>query len=404
MVPISKPKSIKQTNRRALLGMIRASGEVSVADISERLQLSKPTVMKIINHYLESDLILMVGKGTSTEEGGKKPALFKFNARGGYVVGFHIFPDGLYAVVTDLDASILSEKNIPFEENESLGKVVAAMAASYRWLLGRDENYEGMVIGIAVGAHGITDFRKGVVVHSPHFPSWGENAPLAQLLRKELSFKGPVLVDNQIRFQAFAEKVKGVAKGRKNIIVLEGGVGLVAGVIVKDEIKRGAHYLAGEIGHMIINPQEPELCACGGRGCFETMVSVKRILRSAKKKIERYRGASALKKAAHAALTIRTVFSESNKGDALAREVVDEAAHWFAVGLSNVVLAYDPEIIVLQGIFAEAGDYFIGRLRKEINEVSLVHIKKNVQIEYSWFGRNAGVLGGAAFVAAEYLK
>jgi len=392
MVPIAKPKSIKRTNRRALLDMIRTSGEVSVADISERLKLSKPTAMKIISHYLESDLILCVGKGTSTEEGGKKPTLYKFNARGGY------------AVVSDLDAAILNEKSIPFEENEALAKVVTAMAAAYRWLLGRDADYAGKVIGIAVGAHGITDFRRGVVIHSPHFPSWGENAPLARLLKKELSFEGPVLVDNQIRFQVFAEKVKGVAKGRKNIIVLEGGVGLVAGVIVKDEIKRGAHFLAGEIGHMIINPQEPEVCACGGRGCFETMVSVKRILRSARDKIERHRVRSALKSVEPAALTIRTIFEASNAGDALAQAVVDEAAHWFAIGLSNLVLAYDPEIIVLQGIFAEAGDYFIRQLRRKINEVSLVHIKKNVQIEYSKFGRNAGVLGAAAFVIAEYLK
>lgn len=384
--------------------MIRAAGEVSVADISARLKLSKPTVMKIISHYLESDLILSVGKGTSTEEGGKKPTLYKFNARGGYVVGFHIFPDGLYAVVSDLDAKILNEKSIPFEENEALDKVVDAMSSAYGWLLGRDTDYAGKVIGIAVGAHGITDFRKGVVIHSPHFPSWGENAPLARLLKKELSFEGPVLIDNQIRFQVFAEKVKGVAKGRKNIIVLEGGVGLVAGVIVKDEIKRGAHFLAGEIGHMIINPQEPELCACGGRGCFETMVSVKRILRSAREKIERHRGRSALKAVEPAALTIRTVFEASNAGDTLAQAVVDEAAHWFAIGLSNLVLAYDPEMIVLQGIFAEAGDYFIRQLRRKINEVSLVHIKKNVQIEYSRFGRNAGVLGAAAFVIAEYLK
>jgi glucokinase len=101
---------------------------------------------------------------------------------------------------------------------------------------------------------------------------------------------------------------------------------------------------------------------------------------------------------------MRDIFEASNKGDALAQEVVDEAAHWFAIGLSNIVLAYDPEIIVLQGIFAEGGDYFIRRLRREINEVSLIHIKKNVQIEYSRFGRNAGVLGAAAFAVAEYLK
>jgi predicted NBD/HSP70 family sugar kinase len=404
MVPITKPKSIKQANRRALLNMIRASGEVSVAGISERLKLSKPTVMKIISHYLENGLILSAGKGASTEEGGKKPILYKFNARGGYVVGFHVFPDELYAVVSDLDAAILHEKSFPFKENEALGKVVAAMSSAYGWLLGQDPDYAGKVIGIAVGAHGITDFRRGVVIHSPHFPSWGENAPLARLLKKELSFEGPVLVDNQIRFQVFAEKVKGVAKDKKNIIVLEGGVGLVAGVIVKDEIKRGAHFLAGEIGHMIINPEEREECACGGRGCFETMVSVKRILRLAVEKIKKFREPTSLREIEPCALTILDIFKASNNGDTLAQEVVDEAAQWFAIGLSNLVLAYDPEILVLQGIFAEAGDYFIRQLRRKINEVSLVHIKKNVQIEYSKFGRNAGVLGAAAFVIAEHLK
>ncbi len=401
---IGKPQSLSRMNRRLILHLLSSAREVSVAGLSEKAQLSKPTIAKILNHYLEAGLVVNVGKGSSTDEGGKRPTLYRFNERAGSVMVFHIFPDELYSVVTDLNTSILHAHSLPLSEKEGAAGFVEKARRLFKMHFGKGSLEKHNLIGLAVGAHGITDHQKGVIIYSPHFPEWGENLPIRQMLAKKLAYHGPIFVDNQIRFQVFAEKVKGIAEGKRNIIAIEGGIGLVAGIIVKDEIKRGVHSLAGEIGHMILNPFEEEICACGGKGCFEVMVSVRRILRrvtelSAAHPESQLLGVSDLRN-----LRTQEVFDAANRGDALAQKVMGETARWFAMGLSNLILAYDPEIIIIQGIFAQAGDFFLKAIRKYVNEISLLKVKRNVEISYSRLGKEAGVIGAAAYVVLEYSR
>ena len=91
-------------------------------------------------------------------------------------------------------------------------------------------------------------------------------------------------------------------------------------------------------------------------------------------------------------------------GDELGKKIMDDAARWYSIGLSNLVLTYDPDVIILHGIFVKAGDYFINRLRERINNVSLVHVNKDTRIEYSKFGSDVGAIGAAAYVTSEYFK
>jgi predicted NBD/HSP70 family sugar kinase len=359
--------------------------------------------MKLLTHYVNRGLVINVGKGTSTTEGGKPPSLFRFNAKAGFVLAFHIFPDELYSVVTDLNNIVLQKKGVPLSEMEGADGTIEKMASLYR------EQVQGLaipptkLIGIAIGAHGVADSDHGAVITSPHFPRWGENIPLLQMFQEKTGFKGPITVDNQIRFQAYAEKVNGVAQNRKNIIAIEAGIGLVAGIIVKDEIQRGVHFLAGEIGHMVLNPSDEEACACGGRGCFEVMVSIKRAMRRVREDAARHPDSALFIKYNPDELQIEDLFQESNKGDLFAREIMDEIARWFAIGLWNLILSHDPEIVVIQGVFTKAGAFFLERLRLHINNVSLPKVRRNVEIVYSKFGKDRCAIGASALIVNEYL-
>jgi predicted NBD/HSP70 family sugar kinase len=404
---MSEKKSSKgnaRTTHRLILNLLSSADEMSVLQVSEGIQLSKPTVMKIITRYVNQGLVLNSGKGSSTVGGGKRPSLFRFNKDAGTVLVFHIFPDELYSALTNLNSDILRSQSVPLSEGEGAEEFVRKAAQLYQGYVTDHRAAGGKLIGMAIGTHGITDRARGTVIYSPHFPRWGENFPLRAELQEKLGITGLLDVDNQIRYQAFAEKVKGIARGRKNIIVIEGGTGLVAGIIVKDEIKRGVHSLAGEIGHMILNPLEEEPCACGGKGCFEVMVSVKRLLRRARELSPRY-PRSALRTCAFSnAADIESIFTASNAGDPLAAAVMDEASRWFAIGISNLILAYDPEMIVIQGVFVHAGDFFLRRVNVYVREVSLPHVKRSVEIAYSNLGRDAGIIGASAFVVQEYLR
>ncbi len=404
MTTLRKRKAVKQINRKVILNILRNSGEISIAELSKKVDLSKTTLMKIMNYYIGKGLVAVTGKGKSTEEGGKKPNIFKFNADGGYAVGIVIFANKLLSVITNLRGEILKKISVELQTNEKFNIVLKKLVNSYEQLINDTGIDRKKITGLAVGTYGVTNFDKGVVIFSPHFPSWGENVELKKNISEQIPDKIPIYVDNGNRFQAFAEKTVGIARHEKNIVTLIAGKGLGSGIIMENEIKRGGHFLVGEVGHMIINPISEEICACGGKGCFEAMVSTARIIRMAKEKYDRYPGSLVFNGGNPGEINIYNIFNASAKYDELALELIDDVINWFAIGISNIILLYDPQIIIIQGIFAKAGKYFLDNLRKRVNEISLPKIKKETKIKYSELGDKAGVLGAVSYAISKYFE
>ena len=404
MIPIKKQKTLKQANRKVILNILRDSGEISVADLSREVNLSKPTLMIIINYYLKNGLVINTGKGDSTEEGGKKPNIYKFNEDGGYAVGMIISANKLTAVITNLKSKILYKTSVPLKTNEGFDSVLKKIIDSYNNLVNNTNIDRKRLVGLAIGAYGITNFTKGEVIFSPHFLSWGKNLNLKEKILEQIPDEIPVMVDNHSRFQVFAEKILGLAQEKNNIVAIQAGKGLVAGVIIENEIKRGNHYLIGEIGHMIVDPEAREICACGGKGCFEAMVSINRILRMAKEKYKEYPDSIIFNENSPDGIDIYDVFDASNKGDKLALDLMNDVINWFGIGISNIILMYDPQIVIIQGIFTKAGEYFLESLREKINKISLFSIKRKTEIKYSELGDKAGVLGAVSYVLSKYFE
>ena len=400
---LGKPKTLKTFNRKIILGILMESDAIKISELSKKTKLSKTTLMKILKHFLEKGLVVMDGKGKSTDEGGKKPNLYRFNPDAGYMFSVQVFPTELFSILTDLNSKPLLTLTEKIGEDEKIDIIIEKITKTFKSLKNNNIDLD-KIISIAVGSHGITDINKGTVITSPHFPSWGENLPFRDLLRKRIKKDIPIIIDNQIRFQALAEKNNGSGKKKKNIIVVEGGEGLVAGIIIKDSIKRGMHNLAGEIGHMVINPDGKYVCACGGRGCFEAMISINRVIEMARERYNSEKDSLIFKEKKSKDIDIFDIFEASNKNDKFARELIDDVVKWFAIGFSNMILMYDPEIIIIQGIYSKAGDYFLNRLKEQINEVSLLKIDKDVEIKYSKYGNDARLIGASLYLVSQFSK
>lgn len=404
MIPVKKQRTLKQINRKVILNILRDSGEMSVADLSKEVNLSKPTLMAIINYYLENGLVINAGKGASTEEGGKKPNIYKFNVNGGYAIGMIISANKLAGVITNLKNNILYMTSISLKTNEKFDSVLEKIIDLYNNLIVQTNIDRKRLVGIAIGAYGITNINRGEVIFSPHFPSWGKNLNLKEKILKKIPDKIPVIVDNHSRFQVFAEKMLGLGKEKSNIVAIQAGKGMVAGVIIENEIKRGNHYLIGEIGHMVVDPEGREICACGGKGCFEAMVSTNRILRMVREKRKEYPDSIIFNRGNSKTIDVYKIFDASNKEDKLALSIMNDVINWFGIGISNIILIYDPQIVIIQGIFTKAGEYFLESLREKINKISLFSIKRKTEIKYSKLGDKAGVLGGTSYVLSKYFE
>ena len=230
------------------------------------------------------------------------------------------------------------------------------------------------------------------------------DAPVVDRLRARLGrdFDAPLFIDNTNRYQAVAESEKGLAGDYRNFIIVDAlPEGLGAGIVVNGRLLHGRQSIAGEIGHMTLDPNEGFPCVCGSKGCFEAMVSERRIKALARELAVSY--PDSVLSAKTDAITLHDVCAGVISGDALCQRLIDDVARWYVIGLGNIIMANDPELIVLQGIYTQAGPYFLEKVRDGLRNVGLPQVKKTVEVAYSRLGDDRGVIGGALHVITAYL-
>ena len=397
--------SVRQANQKQVLNFLRFAGDVTIADIAEKIRLSKPTIKKVIDLYETQGMVMAVGKGESTDEGGKRPTIFRFNRNHGCALAVHLGPDFVFGALTDLNGDILHSvySNFSFRD---MDRVTERICSTIRELYDRVNHRETRVIGVGIGVPGIVGVDDGSWIFSPHFVEWGTHLPFRQMIQERLGLELPIFIDNVNRLQAFAEYVKGQGKQTRNLVIVDAICeGLGAGILIDGKMYEGAESLSGEIGHMVLQPDGGPDCICGGKGCFEALVST----RSIRRILQAHRGIRAeslvyTDGADSEEVNLDSLFRAYRQADPFADEIIEDIAKWFAIGLNNIIMVYDPEKIILQGIYSDAGPRFLENLRTKINQMSLPYINRKVEIVFSDFGRERGVLGAANYLLARYFE
>ncbi len=238
---------------------------------------------------------------------------------------------------------------------------------------------------IGIGAPGIIDVKNGFIYYLPNIAGW-KNYPLAKALKAKV--KLPVFVDNDANLFALAEARAGAAKGKETGIFLTLGTGLGGAVIWKGKLLE-ARLSALELGHIPLD-LKGKRCSCGGRGCIETFVGARYLLK-------RYQQLTSLKLKEAKELFLR---AQNKEGSAL--KVWQEFS--FALGkfLGGMVNVFNPEVIVLGGGIAGAFGLFKGWLLKAIKEQAMWPQQKGFRVVKAKL-KEAGVIG-AGLLAQERLN
>jgi glucokinase len=231
-------------------------------------------------------------------------------------------------------------------------------------------------IGIAVP--GIYYAASGLV-WAPNIPGW-EHVPLRDELKAKLPVR--VVLDSDRAAYVTGEQWLGAAHGLSDVIFLAVGTGIGAGIISGGRLIRGAGDIAGAVGWFALDPRKKEIYK--QIGCFEA--------ESAGPSLGRRAGA-----------TTETVIERTQRGEEGAQEIVRDAIQYLAMGVANLVSAFNPQMIVLGGGLMQAGDLFLEPLRREMLEWAQPIAAKQVRIELSQLGEDAGLLGAArlAFLETE---
>ena len=386
---------------------MRTRDIASVAEISGYIRLSKTTIKKILDHLVALHLVVSAGKGLSTEEGGKKPELFRFNRSFGYVISIHVTPDTVLAATTDMTGEIAEYSKAEVGPERSLPSIIERVARAARDFIAAKALTGERLVGIVISLPGLADSSQGMSIYSPHYHEWGREVPFGDMLRAALGgdVETPIFIDCVNRYQAIAEQTRGVAAGATNFIIIDAlNEGLGSGIVLHGTLLRGNQSLSGEIGHIVVNPVDGVPCICGHRGCFEAMVSAKRILGLVEGARARGERSVLFDGTDQRPIGLDAICAGALQGDGLSLSLIDDVARWFLVGLGNIIMVNDPELIVIQGQYVKAGDCFLSRLREGIKRIGLPDVEKKVRIEYSALGEERGVIGGAAFVLADFFS
>lgn len=242
------------------------------------------------------------------------------------------------------------------------------------------------VMAVGVGAPGVIQMDKGIVVKSPNFPDWN-HLPLRDELEKALRI--PVIIENDANAAALGEQWRGAGRGIDSMILLTLGTGVGGGIIVNSKIWQGADGMAGEIGHMTLIP-DGRPCGCGNTGCLEMYASARGIVQS-------YREASGMAEATQASeITSATIYEAARNGDAVALRVMKDMGRLLGIGIANLINIFNPQMIVLGGGVKDAWDLFIGATHEEILRRAFQVPAERTKIVPSLLGDDAGMIGAAA--------
>ena len=244
--------------------------------------------------------------------------------------------------------------------------------------------------GIGLGIPGPV-LEQSIVAFFANFP-WERNINIKEKLEKLTGIE--TKLDNDANIIALGEAKYGAAKGSKSSVTVALGTGIGGGIYIDGKLVSGAKGAGGEVGHMKI-VKDGKLCGCGQRGCFEAYVSATGLIREAVSRLT-VNKQNLLYKMIDGdlmKLEAKDIFDAAREGDAFSLDLVDYEAEYLALGIANILNIINPEVVVLGGGVALAGDILLNPMREKMVKYALPVTLEELQIVQGVLGNEAGIKG-----------
>ncbi len=303
---------------------------------------------------------------------------------------------GTYTKLALIDSKgkIKHRSRLSTADFDSRDSLLEAISREIRSLIRKAGLTSGNIEGVGIGVPGLVDFNRGLVYGLTNVRGW-KNTPLKLLLERKL--KMPVLVDNDVNIMALGECKFGAGRGARDAVCITLGTGVGGGIIIDGSLYRGATFSAGEVGHMPLK-EDGLACNCGGYGCLERYVGNRHIASEMKSAIRAGRapGVKAMVKGDLSSVTPEIISSAARKGDKAAIALWDKIGKRIGTTLSGIVNLLNPEMIIIGGGVADAGEPLFGPIRQTVKRRSMRVPGRAVKILKAKLGNDAGMIGAAA--------
>jgi len=372
----------------AVLRLIWEEGHISRAEIARRAGLSRSTVSEVVGEILPMGLIAEVGEGPSG--GGRRPIVIEFQDDACVILGVEMSATHVAVALTNLRGKVLSwtTRDHPVRSDppgtrqiiaELCGHCLASPAAAGRPLVG---------IGVALPCPVDPSHDEGL--STVVLPAWEGRLGLEDLSEK---YGVPLLFDNDANLGALAEHWWGVGCDVDNLAYIKVATGIGSGHVIGGEIYRGATGVAGEIGHIAIDPHGKR-CLCGLRGCLVTLAGGHALEARAAELMPDFPGSGLAGKK----FTVHDIESAALAGDPLALQVIREAAEHLGTAVAGMMNLMNPAVVVLGGDLSRLGELVLAPLRERVRSRTLVSSVAAAEILASKLGLQSVAVGAATLV------
>ncbi len=305
------------------------------------------------------------------------------------VIGLDVGGTFIKAGLVDRNGGILARLKKPTEAFSGKQKFLDKLSSILRTFDDLFAHHLN-IAGAGIGVPGIIDLGTGVIASSPNFPGWNP-FPIRRMLAGRVRF--PFFLENDANAAALGEMWMGSAKGAKNFCFITLGTGVGGGLVLNGEVWHGIDGMAGEVGHMTVDPSGP-ICLCGNHGCLEAFASANALRRTIKEDFHK-RGSKFFTRFGTDGLDGELVHRAAKEGDPLARAAFAAMGTALGIGIANLVNLLNLERIVLGGGLSAAWKFFFPALREELEKRPFAAMARRAKIVRARVGEDAGILGGA---------
>ena len=371
--------------KKTILRLCIQSGEYSIAALSEQINTSVPTVTKLIGELMDEGFMIELGKsGTS---GGRRPSIYGLNPEAGYFIGLDIRHTHASIAVTDFKGGLVCfEDNIPFilEIDEACLHTIAKNIRDF--FVEHDLDWN-RVLGMGISVAGRVNPKTGY----SNLYSFDPDRPINKILSEDLDI--PVVIENDSRAMTYGEYLSGVVKKEKNVLFVNVSWGLGMGMILDGRLYYGTSGYSGEFGHFPLLDND-QICRCGKVGCLETGASGSALVRMISEQLQSGR-ASSLSRIFkdQGKVNLNDIFKAVQEEDILTIETIEKIGANLGRGLAGLINVFNPQLVVLGGKVAMAGDYLLLAVRSAVKRHAQTIANQDTAIKFSKLRNQAAPIG-----------
>ena len=392
---------LSKHNKSCILHTIWENKGISRVEIARNTNLSTATVSRLVDSLIKNDKLLEERETIAISKGRPMKSLY-FGNNERFIIGIDIGTTFIRGMLTNMNAEPIKEIEVVTESLREpeyvLNKVVDMIdRLSNTSMVKRDQ-----IIGVGIAVAGTVNLEKGIVVYSPAF-NW-RNVRFYDYIQSRINL--PLFFDNVNRVMALGELTFGKGNEYDNMICINVGYGIGAGIIINKKLFYGTDGMAGEFGHVPVAGDNLIICACGNKNCLTAYSSGDSIAQRVRLMM-REKSSELLMKLCNGKpedLTAKLVGEAFRQNDSIARQVFQQAIFYLGQSIAGLINTFNPQAVFIGGGVAQSGDIFWEPLKEIVNENVFDRLSTKYQILPVTFLDRAAIYGAIGLVIKEILN